>query len=60
MAILWVMLIIIVALVLGTAIDRLMERLGIRPADPDERAGGIRDVIVRLQSWVARHRSERS
>jgi hypothetical protein len=54
------MLIIIVALVLGTAVDRFMERLGIRPADPDERAGGIRDVIARLQTWVERRRSERS
>jgi hypothetical protein len=57
---LWIMLILILALVLGTAIDRMLERMGIRPADPAERSGGFRDVLVRVQAWVERRRAERS
>jgi hypothetical protein len=59
MAMLWIMLILILALVLGTAIDRLMERMGIQPADPAERSRGFRDVVLRVQAWVERRRAER-
>jgi hypothetical protein len=54
------MLILIVALVLGTALDRLMERMGIRPAEPAERSRGIRDVLARIDTWAAQRRAGRS
>ena len=59
MVMLWVLLIIIAALVIGTAIDKFMEKHGIRPADPDERSGGFRDVIAKVQEWTARRRLNR-
>jgi len=58
--VLWIMLILIAALVLGTALDRLMEQMGIRPADPAERSRGFRDVLARVETWAARRRADRS
>jgi hypothetical protein len=46
-----VILIIAVAVILMTGIDRLLARLNIRPADPDAARGGFRDLVDAFRRW---------
>jgi hypothetical protein len=39
------------SVVLSFTIERAMRRLGVSPAAPDERSGGIRDVARRIERW---------
>ncbi len=44
----WICLILLIAIVLMLGIEHLMHRVGIRPADPESRSRGIRDLRDRL------------
>ena len=39
------------SVVLSVGIERLIRRFGVRPARPDERTRGFRDVLTRLDQW---------
>ena len=39
------------SVVLSVGIERLIGRFGVRPARPDERTRGFRDVLTRLDQW---------
>lgn len=52
----WVIFFVCVAALLAAAVDRLMRRFGIVPADPESARGGIDVLLERLQSWSERRR----
>ncbi len=39
------------SLVLSVGIERLMRHFGVRPARPEERTRGFREVFTRLDHW---------
>lgn len=44
----WICLVLLIAIVLTLGIEQLMHRIGIRPADPESRSRGIRELRDRL------------
>lgn len=52
----WIALILLIAGCLTIGVERLMARFRIHPERPEERAGGIRDVIQRLTTRSDRRR----
>jgi hypothetical protein len=44
----WICLVLLIAVVLMLSIEQLMHRIGVRPADPEGRSRGIRDLRERL------------
>ena len=44
----WICLVLLIAVVLMLGIEQLMHRIGIRPADPESRSRGLRDLRDRL------------
>lgn len=44
-------LIIAFAIILMVGIDRLLERLNIRPEDPSAAGGGFSDVVAAVRGW---------
>lgn len=55
----WVAGVIAFAVGLMVGIEMLMARLGIRPAAPEQRSGGIRDVAERVNRWAAERKTDR-
>ena len=56
----WIIVVIVAsAFGLMIGIELLMIRLGIRPADPDSRSKGIRDVAEKVHKWSAERRTDR-
>ena len=51
---------VLVSVLLSTGFDRLMRRFGAGPADPDERSGGIVDVVWRLRQWSSKRGRDRN
>ena len=49
----WIALTLLAAVALHWGIAWLLRRLGVEPATPEQRAGGIRDVVARLRDWAA-------
>lgn len=49
----WMLLVLAFAVVLLLGIERLLSRLGIRRANPNDALGGFRDVLARV---AQRHR----
>lgn len=49
-------LIIAVAVILMTGVDRLLARLGIRPEHPASAGGGFADVVSALRGWLRKRR----
>lgn len=54
----WVIAAVLGAVGLTVGIELLMIRLGIRPADPDARSGGFRDVAEKVNRWSAQRRAD--
>jgi hypothetical protein len=40
-------------------VEILMNKLGIRPVDPELRSGGIRDIAEKVNRWSAQRRKDR-
>jgi hypothetical protein len=55
----WIFMVIITGFGLMIGIELLLTRLGIRPADPDLKAGGVRDIARKLHRWSAERRTDR-
>jgi hypothetical protein len=51
----WIAAIAAVALLLLVGIERLLKRFNIRPERPEERSGGFRDVLERVEQWQRDH-----
>lgn len=55
----WVIAVIITGFGLMIGIELLLVRLGIRPVDPDQKSGGIRDVAEKVNRWSSERRTDR-
>jgi hypothetical protein len=55
----WIISVIIAGFGLMIGIEILMNRLGIRPVDPEQRSGGIRDVAEKVNRWADERRKPR-
>lgn len=42
---------------IAVAVQKIMDRAGISPAEPGERSAGFGDVITRLRGWLERRRA---
>lgn len=49
----WIMLTLLAAAMLHLGIAWLLRRLGVKPAAPEQLAGGFRDVLARVRGWAA-------
>lgn len=52
----YVVLIGCFVLFLGVGINRLLDRLGIRPADPQTSRGELANVAAAIERWAQRRR----
>ena len=55
----WVIAVIVAGFGLMVSIELILIRLNIRPADPDLKSGGMRDVAERINRWSAGQRRDR-
>lgn len=55
----WVIGVLLTSVGLMVGIDLLMNRLGIKPAAPEERSYGIRDVVLKINRWAAERLNDR-
>ena len=53
----WGVMVIAAGFGLMVGIELLMIRLGIRPADPEQKAGGLRDIAERVNRWSSERRT---
>lgn len=47
----WVIGVIIAGVALMVLIEVLLERFNIRPVDPSDKAGGLRDIVAKARQW---------
>ena len=54
----WIIGVLVCAGGLMVGVELLLARLGISPAKPADRSGGIRDVVQKVNVWSAAQRSD--
>ena len=52
----WVIVVMLLALLLGAGVERLLARLGVRREDP---LSGRNELRARIESWQAAHERKR-